>query len=98
MKMHALVALQNLTYASRNIKVGQTFNASPRDARILVAIKRAQIDPAGHSPRPAAMPPVVEQPIKELVTEAVGMKQEQQNPYGFRTRRTRASSPRKAEG
>jgi len=70
MKMQALVALKNFSYASRQIAAGETFEASPRDARILVAIRKAQIDPAGHAAaEPAAA--IEERSEREVVREAI---------------------------
>jgi len=79
MKTQALVSLGNFTYAKRNLKVGQTFCASPRDARILVALKKAQIDPAGRSAiAPVQAIPPAELPKKELVMDALGVQQTQE--------------------
>ncbi len=37
-----LVAIKSMTYATRRLEAGDRFEASLRDARILIAIKKAQ--------------------------------------------------------
>lgn len=69
MKMQALVALHNFPYAKRRLKIGDTFQATPRDARILITLKRAQADPAGIAQE---WPDVShETPPRDLVVEAM---------------------------
>lgn len=71
MKMQALVALNDFSYAGRNIKAGRTFLASSRDAKLLVLIKRAQIDPAVDPAEIRKEAPVEERAVIDVVTEAV---------------------------
>ncbi len=68
MKMVALVALKPLTYGKKNSAPGDTFQATPRDARILVALRRAQLDPAGVSKETAA--PAKTASMREVVIDA----------------------------
>jgi len=53
MQMTSLVALRDFKYAGRLLHKGDTFDAKPKDARLLVALKRAQCDvAAGHVAMP----------------------------------------------
>lgn len=54
MKMQALVALRDFPYAGKRRKPGDLFQAPSKDARILIALKRAQADPAGEPQEQAA--------------------------------------------
>lgn len=50
--MTPLVATQILTYNTRRLQPGDTFDASTRDARILVAIKKAKHPAPEQAPKP----------------------------------------------
>lgn len=52
-----LVATRQMMYATRRLVAGQPFEASPRDAKILKALKRAVDAPAEEPPKPQAPPP-----------------------------------------
>lgn len=52
-----LIATKNMSYATRALRAGDEFNASPSDARILIALGRA-------SEVPAALAKVTEQGFK----------------------------------
>lgn len=41
-----LIAAKSMTYATRRLAAGDLFHASPRDARLLVKLKRASHAPA----------------------------------------------------
>jgi hypothetical protein len=86
MKMQPLVALQKFSYAGKTRRPGDVFQATPRDARILIVLKRAQEDPAG-SPRERAG--ATETAPVALVTEAMGMSGDQPRKRG-RPRRASA--------
>ena len=83
MKTQALVALHDFNYAGRRIRIGETFNAGNRDASVLVAIKRAQPDPAGPV---SSMPAPEERTVRAVLEEAL-------IPAALKRRRGR---PRKA--
>jgi len=70
MKMRALVAMVNFTYAGKNRKIGDLFQASEKDAGILIVLKRAQADPAPQDEPQEVMPDT--EPVK-LVCEAMDM-------------------------
>jgi hypothetical protein len=55
MKMQALVALRNFPYAGKQMKNGDIFQASEKDARILITLRRAQADPAPHDEQRAVL-------------------------------------------
>ena len=59
--MTSLVAAKEFTYATRRLQAGDTFDASARDARVLIAIKKASL------PAPASEPAVPEQASKPEV-------------------------------
>lgn len=86
MKMQALVALVNFPYGKRNLKAGDTFYATPRDAKLLVTIRRAQIDPAGDEMTAKRAAP--EEPPIKVVAEAMGL----QAPAKKRAYRRRQSA------
>lgn len=56
-----LVALKRMTYNTRRLVAGDVFEASNKDARILVGVKRAEAAPPPSPPlprpRPAPPPP-----------------------------------------
>lgn len=75
MKMQAfvpMVALRPFPYAKRALKVGDVFQASQRDARILIALRRAQADPAGSV---STAQNALETPPRDLVHEAMEIPQ-----------------------
>lgn len=43
--MRRLIASGSMTYATRRLSAGDLFTASPRDARLLLALKRAKEAP-----------------------------------------------------
>lgn len=53
-KMKALTAMR---YATRRLQAGDTFEAKPKDVRVLEAIRKAKVlrDPVDLSPPPAAL-------------------------------------------
>lgn len=51
-----LVALKDDVYGSRKLKAGEAFDASDRDAKILIALKRAK-DPNAREPGKIDPPP-----------------------------------------
>jgi hypothetical protein len=74
MKMQAMVALRDFPYAGKLRKKGRSFDAAPKDARLLAALGRAQIDPASE---PAVPPPAPKSPQPadaEVVREAAGLR------------------------
>lgn len=85
MKMQPLVALQKFPYAGKVRRPGDTFQASPRDARILIVLKRAQADPAAEAKEAPAT--VTETPPAALVAEAMEIPPQKPRPRG-RPRRT----------
>lgn len=88
MRMQALVALQKFSYAGKTRRPGDLFQATPKDARILIVLKRAQEDPAGKGKEaPAGR---TETPTVALVAEAMGMPPER--PRRAYTRRRAAAS------
>jgi len=55
--MPKLVAIREFSYATRMLKPGQSFEATPNDARLLIAVKRAREvrEPSKIAPPPAAV-------------------------------------------
>lgn len=73
--MQALVALKDFPYAKIRLRPGDTFLATPRDARILCALKKAQIDAAGSNARSASVAAVREASVREVVEEVMEVAQ-----------------------
>ncbi|SFJ54890.1 hypothetical protein SAMN04515648_4546 [Phyllobacterium sp. CL33Tsu] len=59
-----LIATKSMTYATRRLQAGEQFEAGPRDARLLIAIKKAKLvdDEAGTSVPTIPMP----EPVGDL--------------------------------
>ncbi len=52
--MPDLIATRDMRYATRALSAGEPFQANNRDARLLVALKRATLAPADAQAEPAA--------------------------------------------
>ena len=59
-----LIAAKSMTYATRRLSAGDLFTAAPRDARVLVALKRAR--QVGASAVPAEKPAEIPENWQEL--------------------------------
>lgn len=68
MKMQALVALREFPYGGKRVKIAQCFMATEKDARILIALRRAQADPAGGR---TIEPDARDMPTQALVDEVM---------------------------
>lgn len=55
--MPKLIATREFSYATRMLKPGQPFEATPNDARLLIAVKRATVvrEPSKIAPPPAGV-------------------------------------------
>ena len=73
--MPSLTASRVLTYNTRRLQPGDTFDASTRDARVLVAIKKAtwskpKVEAAPEAPAETAGPPAAPDPEAPAADEA----------------------------
>lgn len=84
--MTELTAKSSFTYATRRLQAGDTFEASTRDARVLIAIKKASLPdpkqaakPEAKTPEPAPatpeddIPPSDDADLEALRTEATAL-------------------------
>lgn len=70
--MPKLVATKNMTYATRHLRAGDSFDAVPRDARVLKAIGKARDDyNVPVQPLPEQGPPVVTPPAPAVDMDAL---------------------------
>ena len=54
-----LIALKSMRYATRDLRAGDAFEASGRDARVLVATRRARVEhETPDTPSPAPVPEI----------------------------------------
>lgn len=76
--MKTLIAIRDIRYAGKGYKPGEVFNASERDAKILVAIGKVQYDfaPANVS-IPKASVLIHTAPVVTLVQDAVSVEEEE---------------------
>lgn len=68
-----LIALKSMRYATRDLRAGDAFEANRRDARVLIAARRAKAEqeaPAAPAPAP--------------VSEIAALRQEYQAKFGKR--------------
>ncbi len=62
--MSTMRVLKPFHYANRQMQVGEVFVASPRDVRLLAALRRAE-----HVP--TAAPVLAEEPVEDAVVEPI---------------------------
>jgi hypothetical protein len=77
-----LIAIKNMTYATRHLVAGDPFEAKDRDARILIGIRKAKPAAAKTSQRPKATASPPPQPAPAGTVSEPQQQQPEEQPSG----------------